>query len=540
MANLSEDIQSVGFDTRPPTFDRSDFESWQQCVHLYCKGKDNGENVLQSIDEGPFKTGMFRETLAGGTEGALHPRPERDRVFVDLTPKEKGKENKITLERYNQHAIDPLAFVSNISPQQVVVQNVQGRQIRGQENNAKGAVAAKNRGFQNRVGNANPGGQTNTFDDDVDEAPVQDLALNEDHVFQADQCDDFNSDVDEAPTAHTMFMANLSSAGPIYDEASPSYDLDILSEVQDHDNYQDSVYEYPKVHKMHNDVQQNYVVDSDAEYTSGSNIIPYDKYVKNNAEKVVQSNVSFVPNDALEDTLEIAEITRKKMLEKMKSPLWIEAEVEQNVVEKQCTDIERKNLLIENENLITDCLSNELLYSVMNAVNTDTLEIDEITRKKMLEKMKIPLWIEGKIKIAPSDYSKENYRAIFAPQKKLFAEQIFWSSVLKPISGMMKGKGVSNKQRNVTLLRHERNFEQMEAEVEQNVMEKQCTDIERKNLLIENENLIADCLSNELLYSVMNAVNTVSKFSEMHDAYTVEQARCIELEAEISKLKHNI
>ncbi|GKE18858.1 hypothetical protein Tco_1426435, partial [Tanacetum coccineum] len=83
-------------------------------------------------------------------------------------------------------------------------------------------------------------------------------------------------------------------------------------------------------------------------------------------------------------------------------------------------------------------------------------------------------------------------------------------------------------------------FEQIEAEVEQNTMDKQCADIERKNLLIENENLIVDCLSNELLYNVINVVNTVSRFSEMHDAYTVEQARCLELEAEISKLKHKI
>ncbi|GJS61660.1 hypothetical protein Tco_0656444 [Tanacetum coccineum] len=73
-------------------------------------------------------------------------------------------------------------------------------------------------------------GQTNTFDDDVDEAPVQDLALNEDNIFQADQCDAFDSDVDEAPTAQTMFMANLSSADLIYDEDGPSYDSDILSE----------------------------------------------------------------------------------------------------------------------------------------------------------------------------------------------------------------------------------------------------------------------------------------------------------------------
>ncbi|GJV60423.1 retrovirus-related pol polyprotein from transposon TNT 1-94 [Tanacetum coccineum] len=85
------------------------------------------------------------------------------------------------------------------------------------------------------------GGQDNTFDDDVDEPPVQDLALNVDQVFQTNQCDAFDSDIYEAPTAHTMFMANLSLADAIYDEASPSYDSDILSEVQDHDNFIDSV-----------------------------------------------------------------------------------------------------------------------------------------------------------------------------------------------------------------------------------------------------------------------------------------------------------
>ncbi|GJW97803.1 hypothetical protein Tco_0179611 [Tanacetum coccineum] len=109
------------------------------------------------------------------------------------------------------------------------------------------------------------GGQANTFDDDVDEPPVQDLALNVDQVFQADQCDAFDYDIDDTPTTQTMFIANLSSADPIYDDASPSYYSNILSEVQDHDNYLDIVGEY------HED----------------------------NAKQVVQSNVSTVPNDAL-------------------------------------------------------------------------------------------------------------------------------------------------------------------------------------------------------------------------------------------------
>nr|GEZ26494.1 hypothetical protein [Tanacetum cinerariifolium] len=99
------------------------------------------------------------------------------------------------------------------------------------------------------------GGQANTFDADVDEAPVHNLALNKDN---------------------TMFMENLSSADPIYDEDGPSYDSDILSEVQDHDNYLNSVSECHEVHEIENDVQPNCVVDSDAEYTSASNIIPYE------------------------------------------------------------------------------------------------------------------------------------------------------------------------------------------------------------------------------------------------------------------------
>nr|GEU63440.1 hypothetical protein [Tanacetum cinerariifolium] len=95
----------------------------------------------------------------------------------------------------------------------VVVQNVQGRQNKGQGNNVRETGAAGKRGDQNRVGNANlgqsrqikcyncNGGQDNVVDEDVDELPVQDLALNMDNVFQADECDAFDSDVVEAPTA---------------------------------------------------------------------------------------------------------------------------------------------------------------------------------------------------------------------------------------------------------------------------------------------------------------------------------------------------
>nr|GEY49587.1 zinc finger, CCHC-type [Tanacetum cinerariifolium] len=86
MANLSKDIQCAGFDTRPPMLDRTDFASWQQRIRLYCRCKENGVNILKSIDEGPFQMGIVREPLAEGTEGAPHlDKMSRDVITVGST-----------------------------------------------------------------------------------------------------------------------------------------------------------------------------------------------------------------------------------------------------------------------------------------------------------------------------------------------------------------------------------------------------------------------------------------------------------------------
>ncbi|GKC83597.1 hypothetical protein Tco_1139314 [Tanacetum coccineum] len=117
MANLSKDIQSASFDTRQPMLDRSDFESWQKRIRLYCLGKENGENILQSIDEGPFKMGKLRETLADGGLG-----PEWDRVVKDLTPEEKERFIKLINDMRNIKMTMPKMqlnskFINNMLPE---------------------------------------------------------------------------------------------------------------------------------------------------------------------------------------------------------------------------------------------------------------------------------------------------------------------------------------------------------------------------------------------------------------------------------------
>nr|GEX63061.1 hypothetical protein [Tanacetum cinerariifolium] len=289
-----------------------------------------------------------------------------DQLYTYLKQHEiHAKENKMMLERFSQHTVDPLALMSNVSnpqryspssstssstqvPQHLAdnphlhssisltenlienLTNTLGRQNRGQEMNPRGGGAAGYGGVQNRVGNVNPGQsrpvkcyncngaghiarnctqpkrpQNSEYYKHkmlLMHAQENGVALDaEQLLFLAGGQDNaFDDDVDEqpAPTAQTMFMANLLFADPVTDEAGPSYDSDVLSEIQDHDHYQDAVCAHHEEHTMHDSVQLNHVVDSHADYTSDSNMIPYDQYVKDNEVPAVHSKVSSVPNDA--------------------------------------------------------------------------------------------------------------------------------------------------------------------------------------------------------------------------------------------------
>ncbi|GJY98574.1 retrovirus-related pol polyprotein from transposon TNT 1-94 [Tanacetum coccineum] len=85
-----------------------------------------------------------------------------------------------------------------------------------------------------------------------------------------------------------------------------------------------------------------------------------------NGHEIVKTNHARALVHDSKDTLEIAETTRKQMIEKIKDlkcgPTF--------VVDKKCDEIERKNLLIENENLIAACLSKDVFYTATYFVLT--------------------------------------------------------------------------------------------------------------------------------------------------------------------------
>ncbi|GJZ05518.1 hypothetical protein Tco_0539311 [Tanacetum coccineum] len=467
MANLSEDIQCAGSDTRPPMLDRTDFASWQQRIRLYCRGKENGPETTKSLFNLSPKDRK-------GHMGQCEDAPEGS----ELTKEDRESQLR------------------------VVVQNVQGQQNRGQGNNAWGGGAAdighitrnctqpkrpQNSEYfkdkmllmqaqENRVALDEEqllfivGRQDNAIDEYADEQPVQDLALNVDNVFQADDCDAFDSDVDEAPTAQTMFMANLSSVDPVYDEAGPSYDSDILSEVHDHDHYQDAFCEHHEEYEMHDD------------------------YVKDNAVSVVQSNVSSVTNDAYM-------MIFNDMHETHAQPVLVTTQnaVVDNSLTAELATYKEQVELYERRAMFELTEREQKIDEQLRIVITDR-NIKEETLKKELHSVKIQLAFTinlNKSMVEEVTFLKKDFKQ----EENKYLEEFLNIKALKE-----------------------------KAEVDQNVVDRKHDEIERKNLLIAHDNLITDCLSKEVFYVATNSELNVSRFTEMHDAHTIVEARCLELE----------
>ena len=76
-------------------------------------------------------------------------------------------------------------------------------------------------------------------------------------------------------------------------------------------------------------------------------------------------------------------------------------------------------------------------------------------------------------------------------------------------------------------------FKDMEKEVELNVIELRKRDIDKKNVLILNDNLIANCIAQNVFYtatdSMINASHFIGLSKTLHDA----QNRVVELEGRI-------
>nr|GEV58864.1 hypothetical protein [Tanacetum cinerariifolium] len=422
MANLSEDIQCAGSDTRPPMLDRTDFDSWQQRIKLYCQE----------------------------TKGAPHLGLERPRVYFGLSPKEKDRYNadiretnillqglakdiytlinhytdakdiwdnvKMLLDgseltkEYRESQLNIKMTMSRMKLNSKFVNNMlpewgrfvtTGRQNRGQGINPRGGGVVGYGGVQNRVGNANPDQvrqvkcyncnsiryiarnftqpkrpQNSDYYKDkmlLMQAQENGVALDtEQLLFLAGGQDNaIDDDIDEqpAPTAQTMFMANLSSVDPVTDKVGPSYNSNILSEyVKDN-----------AVPVVHSNVSSNpndaYMMISNDMYE------PHAQSVSKTSRSTIVKNLLTTKLATYKEQVELYE--RRAMLE---------------LTEKEQKINEQLRLVISDRNFKEETLKKEL-YSIKlqlaYTINHSKLMVEEVTSLKKDFKQKENKYLEG-------------------------------------------------------------------------------------------------------------------------------------------------
>ncbi|GJU82164.1 hypothetical protein Tco_1284529 [Tanacetum coccineum] len=227
----------------------------------------------------------------------------------------------------------------------------------------------------------------------------------------------------------------------------------------------------------------------------------------NGNEIVMTNHAPAVVHDS-EDTLEIAEITRKRMLEKMKSPKYLTPghlfwSNDKNDRKKAVTSVPKplSALTVYPPNTPVTLVPRVLPTKSQVKINLYVLtqlftEFDKTCKKK----------------ITPTGVT-EGERG-FEQTKRCYLTEVipFFKTLKEHFTGVQTALF-----KEVKVM--EEIFDQMNNEVDQNVMDKQCAEIVKKILLIENENLIANCLTNQLLYDV-------------------EKSRCLDLEAEMSKVQN--
>ncbi|GJV19994.1 retrovirus-related pol polyprotein from transposon TNT 1-94 [Tanacetum coccineum] len=160
-------------------------------------------------------------------------------------------------------------------------------------------------------------------------------------------------------------------------------------------------------------------------------------------------------------------------------------------------------------------------HAVISVIDEEeTLILEEDSRSKMLDKQNDPISIEKKIKIYPIDYSKlNNIKEVFAP-RELPKVSLVNESLKKLRYQLASFDKVMKKEPHLMLLQ--------QCFVDKNDFETQI-----KQLRIDNDQLLNQIMSQEIMHIAMNSVDILN----VNMSCMNECCKCLELESELLKKK---
>ncbi|GJR17308.1 hypothetical protein Tco_0965835 [Tanacetum coccineum] len=361
-------------------------------------------------------------------------------------------------------------------------------------------------------------GHDTAVDEDVNESPVQDLALNVDNVFQADECYAFDSDVDEAPTAQTMFMANLSSAYPVYDKATQSVSANKQNKVVNASltaelaTYKEQVELYERQAKFE-------LTEREQKIKEQLRIVITDHNIKENFLKKELHSVKMQLNSTINHNKSmVEEVTSLKKDFKQKENKYLEEILDMKALKEKVEDKlykqdqslqtvhmlcklkpyydeQKKDVLkIKAEALKEQTPASRPIKGLMvYPPNTPTTLVPRVLLTKSQVKINLFALIQlfsefektFKKRITPTGLTEGEMG--FKQTKECYLTEVipFFKTLKEHFEGIQKALTKEIKKMKEI-------FKELEAEVDQNVVNRTYDEIEQKNLLIANDNLIVD------------------------------------------------
>ncbi|GJU24639.1 hypothetical protein Tco_1163260 [Tanacetum coccineum] len=203
--------------------------------------------------------------------------------------------------------------------------------------------------------------------------------------FKAEHADAYDSDFDDEATTNVIFIVNLSLVGSInHNTVEPHYDFDILSEVPYYDTYHDSNILNSNIQEM--EYIENIVSNNESydELMSNNNVISYTDYmltIGNDTDNYVPPHVQ--KNDMMLSVIEQMKFQVEKcsMVKEMKDIFeQMEDAVDQCSVAKKCFEIEKKQLLINNDRLLEENIASDIMCTYFRSLN----EVDNYGKERMV------------------------------------------------------------------------------------------------------------------------------------------------------------
>ncbi|GJV75571.1 hypothetical protein Tco_1507155 [Tanacetum coccineum] len=343
--------------------------------------------------------------------------------------------------------------------------------------------------------------------------------------FSYEDLDTYDSDCDDISNAKAVLMANISN-----------YGYDVILEVPHSETYLNDM-ENQSGHAMQ-DFEQLPVVDfTDNKVHSDSNIIPYSQYLQETQEANEKANKE-QNNESV-----TAELERyKERVKTFEQRLNINLSSREKMINSQMDDMIKQKLALKEEvDSLKPNLSKQIKekeYFGKHFTPQQELDVEQAfwfcicnptieSSNQPPVKVEVPSKLPKKRK-TPDAHTEGEWG--FKHTKTIFNNEIIrFLKSLKDIFNVFD-KDLLNEIMEVQTV-----FDQMDAAVQQFSVDKQCLEIAKKELFLENDRLLQQILSQNVLLTVMNSMSFIGEFVNMERKRNESCDKCFNLDAELLK-----